>query len=1533
MIDVRWTSRPGSNPQVVLYPPRGGDHEASDSYPNEGSLDHALAQDGPYTIVIDSKYDYVGDYNLTLLNLQDDLVSDNDPDGGAILSGQTIAGTMDVRSDMDVYRFEGSQGDRILINTRWTSRSGTDPQIVLYPPNGGDHETADTYPDYGSLDHALAQNGLYTMVIDSKSDYTGEYNLTLLNLRDRIVSDEDPDGGPVLPGQTITGTLNVQSDMDAYKFEGSQGDRILIDARWTSRAGTDPQIVLYPPNSGEQEISDTYPHYGSVDHALEQNGQYTIVIDSRYDYVGEYNLTYDNINRPAPSFEIYVDATVSDPRADGTVEHPYNRIQDAIDVAREGASVILRPGIYTGRGNRDLSFYGKMITVRSVDPDDPNIVQGTVVACQSSPDTPHRAFSFLHGEQPSSRLEGITIEGGYAKFGAAIFCKESSPSIRNCIVRDCESSEFGGAIHCVDSSAEITNCQFEQNKARERGGGIYLGTKCSVVVSNCDFTGNSAGQSGGAIACEFNYFGKSLIQDCSIERNNASTSGGGLYCEDYHGMSIVGCDFFSNKCRDLGGGLYIAQSQSETYLEDCIISDNAADQASGAFIELDGTNARFGIGPGLSFERNDWLAEGNGLLHANPGSALALHQTEARLSCRMQGPCSIEVDAYSELHLEGDARVDLGGDPVSSEKGHLTCEGLLRLADSARLEHAEILVTRASFEDYAVVQGCVVNAEAGTPYGQFFVDGNVSLSECDIVADGDRYLDLDPETFNWTDESMQNISIEVNITEGKGGDTGGLFELRGMNGLVPPACGEDQFICQIRADDLPVFAEASWTIDRLHLTEGAKLNLTNRFDFQTLEDALDSHDEVLYVRDLVLDPNSVLNTAFNRVYYVNLDPDPTAQIVHVPLLGFSLNNISLDDEVDFVTRTERNNLYANDPNLVRVHVERVTGEDPDPNGMMRMCNLKDRDPDSPRYGEVINARAKGLFAKASEDQILIFFEYLFETSDPNTELVVYLSDTPGLLAHSDARRADHYVEVARLAPPPAGRPGSPGSGRFGVFQEIVSADHLDFVRGTRIELELMGPEGTCILVNDWDPQVQCYGICKDVTWDNFVDTQDFMTVIREYGLNAGLTADGNSRACLEGAFSQDGYVDLPDISGWDWTLNLGSRLNFCSVVPLIRENTVLSALGDHRLERPLPPRNPPADLKGLLVMGKGGAINVDMKLEDQLCILDHQGRYQEAFELPVRRGNTKLVMHPAGRLYQLSTEAGLAGLVGLPEEAFRLPPARLIIASDPRYEGDAVVTIGLQGDGRSVWGRPILDATFDAQGYLYVVPAVVHPQGYDPYLAAAKLRIGTSSPPPFYSLIRLYDDPPLPDDNQQRNSLREIEVDNEGRVYVTNAHHLNESDILWVFDENGDVDNRIGLVAQDADFNIPAPVALCASKYDSHMYLSSGQNAPDAVASVVYGLSTDTWELARRVTINGMGHITDITEDPITGILWVAGFTMAEIPDYPNPLDVTFYQAYLAEIPHGSNEPVDARLISPESDLALPMSILWVEGQAGDATR
>jgi len=1029
------------------------------------------------------------------------------------------------------------------------------------------------------------------------------------------------------------------------------------------------------------------------------------------------------------------------------------------------------------------------------------------------------------------------------------------------------------------SDVTVIDCQ-------SSGRGVYFHSNETAGTALVGFTiMNGNADIGGAILCEN---AQPQIRECVITNNTASSLGGGLYC-----------------------------SRSILTLADCAIGSNVPND-----VWMEDSNARiFGKVELMSgyWEGKDVLFTGSGILQFNRDCTI--HLDNSRIRCRIEGPGTIQVDLGSALYIESNAIVDLSHATDPDLNGQINCGGLLQLKDFASVLSARVDVLRADFGDNTIVSNCVVNDEAGGPYGQFYIDGNASIWLDRITSDGDRYLDLDPAQFD-----VNNIHvdvIEVGITEGVEGSHGGLFELRGTD-LDNPLYDPDVFFCQM--DNMPGFSPTTWTIDRLELVEGAKLNLTNRFDFQYPYNT-DGGYEVLYVKNLILGPDSVLNTAYNRLYYENLIMAPTAQVINVPLLGFSLNNITFDDENDYIARVKHNNFLDWDPistDTSRIHVKRIDHEEPDTNGMMQMCNLVDTE-----TGQLHHARAKALFAKSNESEITVLFEYLFSTTDPNVELVIYLSDVPELLMHNDPARDEHYVEVARLMPPPVGRPGSKGSNRFGVFQKTVARGDLNFVKGTRIEFGLIGPAGTCVLINNWDPQVYCSALyCGDVTGDTSVNVMDLLTVVGGFGGAIGLADDGDIATCLEGSFSADGTIDSEDLLSWDWRLNSQDRLNFCSV-PFAEDAMVsnkFTQFTTNTLEQFLSLNEPeviPSDL--LLIAGKRGTNNDEGKLEDRLYMLDSQGQYMDWIEPAVPRGTAKLLLDSDNQLYELNIEKGV---MRASDKKSVVPPASFHLASDPRHNQEATVHVGLQNNGTRWWGRPLLDAAFDAEeGNLYIAPVVVAPAGQQPYTAVAQITLQKGSIPP-YELVRLYDDPPLAGDNQKRNSISEVEVDDKGNLYVINSHYLNESDILWIYDiDSGSIKSRLDLTGHHSSVRIPAPTALFLSQHDSMLYLASAKNPPQANSNTVYGLSTETIELSRTITINNMGHITDIGENPATGTLWVVGFTMENIPEYLDSNGSTFYKAYMAKIPVDSEESVQALPISGDHDLALPLSVVWTGGR------
>jgi hypothetical protein len=90
------------------------------------------------------------------------------------------------------------------------------------------------------------------------------------------------------------------------------------------------------------------------------------------------------------------DLTISDPLEDGSLEHPFDAIQEGIDAAVDGDTVLVADGTYRHAGNKNLNFNGKAIAVRSE-----NGPLNCVIDC----DQDGRGFYFHNGETVDATVD------------------------------------------------------------------------------------------------------------------------------------------------------------------------------------------------------------------------------------------------------------------------------------------------------------------------------------------------------------------------------------------------------------------------------------------------------------------------------------------------------------------------------------------------------------------------------------------------------------------------------------------------------------------------------------------------------------------------------------------------------------------------------------------------------------------------------------------------------------------------------------------------------------------------------------------------------------------------------------------------------------------------------------------------------------------------------------------------------------------------------------------------------------------------
>jgi beta propeller repeat protein/parallel beta-helix repeat protein len=178
----------------------------------------------------------------------------------------------------------------------------------------------------------------------------------------------------------------------------------------------------------------------------------------------------------------------------------YPTIQQAIQESNDGDVVIVEPGTYF----ENIDFLGKNITVTGTDPDDHDIVAGTVINGNNRGST----VTFESGETRDAILTGLTISGGYGTinpffggdiaWGAGIYLSNASPTIKGNLITNNDgpmvisndgmliTASYGVGISCIESSAVITNNIFTNNSGYA-GGAIMTFSQSNIspmIINN-----------------------------------------------------------------------------------------------------------------------------------------------------------------------------------------------------------------------------------------------------------------------------------------------------------------------------------------------------------------------------------------------------------------------------------------------------------------------------------------------------------------------------------------------------------------------------------------------------------------------------------------------------------------------------------------------------------------------------------------------------------------------------------------------------------------------------------------------------------------------------------------------------------------------------------------------------------------------------------------------------------------------------------------------------------------------------------------
>ncbi len=182
------------------------------------------------------------------------------------------------------------------------------------------------------------------------------------------------------------------------------------------------------------------------------------------------------------------------------VPSEYTGIQEAMDAAQDGDTILVAPGTY----HSSVNFLGKAVhLLSSGGPAVTKIIRnGSIV-------------SFYNGEEPDSILNGFTLtDHNMSDPIGAVVCDDASPTIINNVFIDCLSGENGAGIGTYGGSPSIINNAFINNdafmtEACMGGSGIFVEVGAPFVFGNY-FSENYNSYGSGIMCCA----------DNSVIRNN-----------------------------------------------------------------------------------------------------------------------------------------------------------------------------------------------------------------------------------------------------------------------------------------------------------------------------------------------------------------------------------------------------------------------------------------------------------------------------------------------------------------------------------------------------------------------------------------------------------------------------------------------------------------------------------------------------------------------------------------------------------------------------------------------------------------------------------------------------------------------------------------------------------------------------------------------------------------------------------------------------------------------------------------------------
>ena len=286
-------------------------------------------------------------------------------------------------------------------------------------------------------------------------------------------------------------------------------------------------------------------------------------------YGNAYRITFNYVHTEHQKW--HVSTGGSDSTGDGSVNNPFATIQQGIDNASHGDTVLVSPGLYCG----SVDFIGKNIVVGShflIDSNDVHIdstILGPGDPYDYSSDCGYYfgGVNFVSGEDSTAQFIGFTISGTWGS--PSIKCIGSNPSISYLNIEN-NTVTSQGVLEIIDSHPSLDYLNLLNNKKSSSGhmvgnnGAAMSINNSTVSLSNSLIVNNIS-------VYEDNFYG------------TTDTLGGGIIVVNNSILMQNNNTFFGNSgSTDYASAIHIYDSSSSTIKNSIFWNDSVHEQIIGS---------------------------------------------------------------------------------------------------------------------------------------------------------------------------------------------------------------------------------------------------------------------------------------------------------------------------------------------------------------------------------------------------------------------------------------------------------------------------------------------------------------------------------------------------------------------------------------------------------------------------------------------------------------------------------------------------------------------------------------------------------------------------------------------------------------------------------------------------------------------------------------------------------------------------------------------------------------------------------------